>query len=281
MMKKVFKTLSAILLATACLTPGLAWADANPSVELNGDGALKVSNMVDVHSVLVEVTLSGSDVNKITDVTLENAPSNAMSSAVYDAANSKITVAVSSGKNVLDPNNGSLGTVTLAARGASASNPVEVNARVAGVEYIASEDSAAAVQSGSVIEDPDKPVTLKSTTEVVPPNSGNNGNGGNGNGNGDGSGSGSGSGGLGGALGSSIDSDNDGNGNGGNNSNATRTADYSANGVVSNTQAGQSTNTGLVKTGDVLMICGIGIGVAAIAVVVSMLISRKKASARK
>lgn len=258
-MKKVFKALSAILLATACLIPGLAWA-AEPSVALETNGALRASDMGGVHSVLVEVVFDGANADKVTGVELKNAPSDALSSAAYSGG--KATVAVSAGEKALNLANSSLGTLNVIAQGATVENPLPVSARIAAVEYLDTDDSTAATKMAAA--NPSSAVNILSTQgePTNAPEGKDLGTGIEGSGN---------AGGANGQYGS--------NGNSG----AITTADYRANGVVSTTQAGQSTagNTGLVKTGDVLAICGIALGVAAIAVAVAMLISRKKASAHK
>ena len=262
-MKKVFKTLSAILLATACLVPGLAWA-AGPSVTLDANGVLKTSDLGDTHSILVEIAITGENADKVTDVELMNAPSDILASAVY--ANGKATIAASAGDNVLKLPNSTLGTLDIIAMDASEANPVRVNAHITSIEYLDSADSTAQTKTMSVDS---SDATLTSTRGES--------TGGSGGGVDQGAGLGSGI--DGGARANDTNGMNGTNGNGG----ATSTADYKANGVVSSTQAGQSTsgNTGLVKTGDVLAICGIALGAAAIGVVVVMLVSRKKGAARK
>lgn len=260
-MKKVFKTLSAILLATACLVPGLAWA-AGPSVTLDANGVLKATDLGDAHSILVEVTFSGENADKVTDVDLLNVPSDILASAAYSGG--KATIAASAGDKVLQLPNSTLGTLDVIALNASAANPVRVEAHITSVEYLDSADSTAQTKVASADS---AAVTITST-----------------HGESTGGGSGSGAGGTGGldGMGAGIDGGNGNGGNGGNGG-STSTADYKANGVVSSTQAGQSagSNTGLVKTGDVLAICGIALGAAAVAVAVVMLVSRKKGAARK
>lgn len=267
-MKRVFKTLSAILLACACLVPGLAWA-AGPSVTLESNGTLKATDMAGVHSILVEVAFDGANADKVTDVALKNAPSDALASAVYSGG--KATIAVSAGASELQLANSSLGTLDVIAQGASAETPVSVAAHVMAVEYLDSPDSTANTKSATVISS--NPVTITSTESATPPDDG--GDGSSGNGQGQGAGLGSGIEGSGNGIG--------GNGAGGNNNGATGPADYRANGAVSATQAGASTggNTGLVKTGDVLAICGIALGAAAIVVFGAMFFARRKASSRE
>ena len=259
-MKKVFKTLSAILLATACLTPGLAWAASNTSVSLTDSGLLRASDATAVHSALVELEFVSDNADKVTDVVLRNAPDNALSSVVYDAAAKKATIAVSTGDAALNSNDVLLGNVSVIAQGASIETPVVVQAKLVAYEYIDSADSSAAAENGGV---PGTTVSLTSTESTTPaaaePS--------------DWAG-----------MGYGIEGSGD---NGGNlvntNTNGVTTADYKANGVVTATQTGQSAgaNTGLVKTGDVLAICGIALGAAAVAVVVIMLVSRKKSAARR
>lgn len=257
-MKKVFKTLSAILLATACLVPGLAWA-AEPSVTLESNGALKASDMDGVHSVLVEVVFDGTNADKVTGVELKNVPSDTLSSVVYSGG--KVTVAVSAGERALNSANSSLGTLNVIAQGASVENPLPISARITAVEYLDTADSTAATKMAAVNAANAVNVLSTQGEPSNAPDEKDLGTGIEGSGN------------VGGANGQYGSS-----GNG-----AITTADYRANGVVTTTQAGQSAtgNTGLVKTGDVLAICGIALGAAAIVVVVSMLVTRKKASRKE
>lgn len=282
-MKKLIKTVSAILLATACLTPGLAWAAGNPAVSLEQSGALKASDASGVHSMLVELTFVGADADKVTDVALADAPADTLSSVVYDAATKKATIAVSAGDQALNLSDSLLGKVDVIAQGASADSPVSVEAKLTYLQFIDDADSSTATKDGSVNSDA---IVRLTSTEASSPvvNEGQGTEGGNTNtsGGNDAQGGSAGMGyGINGEGGSSLGGDNS--STDGSAASATKTADYKANGVVSGTQTGQSTaggSTNLVRTGDIALICGIAIAIAALCVFVAIGFTRKKQQSR-
>lgn len=275
-MKKMFKALGVALFA-ACLTPAIAWAAGNVSVTLEQNGALKASEAGAVHSALVEVVFSGEGADRITDVVLKDAPENALASTSYSAESKKATIAVSSGSVPLDLKSSSLGTIDIIAQDASEENPVTVDARLVSMQYIDQADSAAATEDGTV--NSDAVVRLQGTESQPPTGDGSGDGNGNGNGNDDGNGNG-----IGNGDGSGSGNGN-GNGNGGSNAGSgnTGTADYRPQGVVTPTKTGQSTadNASIVRTGDVMLICGIALGVAAVVVFAAMAFLRRKSSTRE